>query len=41
VDIKRVAKDLGESFTLDEIREMIDKADRNGENSCSFFHWNL
>jgi len=32
----RVAKDLGESFTLDEIREMIDEADRNGENSLFF-----
>ena len=31
MDIMRVAKDLGESFTLDEIREMIDEADRNGE----------
>lgn len=31
VDIMRVTKDLGETFTLDEIREMINEADRNGD----------
>ncbi|XP_020588282.1 caltractin [Phalaenopsis equestris] len=31
VDILNIAKELGESFTLTEIREMIDEADRNGD----------
>ncbi|XP_020088138.1 caltractin-like [Ananas comosus] len=31
VDIQRIARDLGESFTLQEIREMIEAADRNGD----------
>ncbi|XP_008782222.2 caltractin [Phoenix dactylifera] len=31
VDIQRLAKDLGENFTLEEIREMITEADRNGD----------
>ncbi|KAG1330716.1 Caltractin [Cocos nucifera] len=31
VDIQRLAKDLGENFTLEEIREMITEADCNGD----------
>ncbi|CAL9190115.1 unnamed protein product [Musa hybrid cultivar] len=31
VDIQRVANDLGEKFTLSEIREMIEAADLNGD----------
>ncbi|XP_073117484.1 probable calcium-binding protein CML13 [Elaeis guineensis] len=31
VDIQHLAKDLGENFTLEEIREMITVADRNGD----------
>lgn len=31
VDILSIAKELGESFTLTEIREMIDEADHNGD----------
>ncbi|XP_020705002.1 caltractin isoform X1 [Dendrobium catenatum] len=31
VDISKISKELGESFTLTEIREMIDEADRNGD----------
>ncbi|KAK8933654.1 putative calcium-binding protein CML13 [Platanthera zijinensis] len=31
VDILGITKELGESFTLTEIREMIDEADRNGD----------
>ncbi|KAH0464642.1 hypothetical protein IEQ34_007428 [Dendrobium chrysotoxum] len=30
VDILKIAKELGESFTLTEIRAMIEEADRNG-----------
>lgn len=30
-DIMRIAKELGESFTPQEIKEMIDAADRNRE----------
>ncbi|OAY66029.1 Caltractin [Ananas comosus] len=30
-DNNRIARDLGESFTLQEIREMIEAADRNGD----------
>ncbi|RWW21470.1 hypothetical protein GW17_00014368, partial [Ensete ventricosum] len=32
VDIQRVANDLGEKFTLSEIREMIEAADLNGKD---------
>eukprot|EP00262_Sarcandra_glabra_P007138 TRINITY_DN19741_c0_g1_i1.p1 TRINITY_DN19741_c0_g1~~TRINITY_DN19741_c0_g1_i1.p1 ORF type:complete len:172 (+),score=45.64 TRINITY_DN19741_c0_g1_i1:186-701(+) len=31
VDIERIAKELGENFTLGEIREMIEEADRNND----------
>ncbi|OAY66678.1 Caltractin [Ananas comosus] len=31
VDIQRIAKELGENFTMQEIREMIEEADRNGD----------
>jgi Ca2+-binding EF-hand superfamily protein len=31
VDIQRIAKELGENFTLQEIQEMAQEADRDGE----------
>jgi hypothetical protein len=31
VDIQRIAKELGENFTLQEIQEMVQEADRDGE----------
>ncbi|KAJ3673219.1 hypothetical protein LUZ60_006593 [Juncus effusus] len=31
VDIQRIAKELGENFTNDEIKEMVEEADRNGD----------
>jgi hypothetical protein len=31
VDIQRIAKELGENLTLQEIREMVQEADRDGE----------
>ncbi|CAA7395158.1 unnamed protein product [Spirodela intermedia] len=31
VDIQRISKEVGESFTLPEIREMIEAADRDGD----------
>jgi hypothetical protein len=30
-DIQRIAKDLGETFTIDEIKEMVQEADHNGK----------
>ncbi len=30
VDIQRIAKELGENFTYQEIQEMVQEADRNG-----------
>lgn len=38
VDIQRIAKELGENFTMQEIREMIEEADRNGEQFLRFFY---
>lgn len=32
-DIKRIAKDLGEKFTDEEIHEMVDEADRDRESA--------
>lgn len=37
VDIQRIAHDLGESFTLDEIQAMVKSADINGKK---YFHFN-
>ncbi|KAG8069197.1 hypothetical protein GUJ93_ZPchr0005g15046 [Zizania palustris] len=31
VDIQRIAKELGESFTYQDIQEMVQEADRNGD----------
>jgi TATA-box binding protein (TBP) (component of TFIID and TFIIIB) len=31
VDIQRIAKELGENFTLQEIQEMVQEADHNGQ----------
>lgn len=30
IDIQRIAKELGENFTYQEIQEMVQEADRNG-----------
>ncbi|KAJ1687253.1 hypothetical protein LUZ63_018643 [Rhynchospora breviuscula] len=30
-DIQNIARDLGESFTMEEIREMVQEADENGD----------
>ena len=35
-DLKRVAKELGETMSDDEIREMIERADSNGDGEISF-----
>ena len=34
-NLKRVAKELGENMTDDEINEMIEEADRDGDNEIS------
>lgn len=34
IDIQRLAIETGEHFTLDEVREMIEAADENGERPC-------
>ena len=34
-NLKRVAKELGENMTDEEIQEMIDEADRDGDNEIS------
>ncbi|KAL5198335.1 hypothetical protein ABZP36_001847 [Zizania latifolia] len=36
VDIQRIAKELGESFTYQEIQEMVQEADRNGDGEIDF-----
>ena len=35
-DLKRVAKELGETMTDEELREMIERADSNGDGEISF-----
>jgi calcium-binding protein CML len=37
VDIQRIAKELGENFTLQEIQEMVQEADQNGKPFFSLF----
>ena len=34
-NLKRVAKELGENMTDDELQEMIDEADRDGDNEVN------
>uniref|UniRef100_A0A0E0AMR4 EF-hand domain-containing protein n=1 Tax=Oryza glumipatula TaxID=40148 RepID=A0A0E0AMR4_9ORYZ len=36
VDIQRIAKELGENFTYQEIQEMVQEADRNGDGEIDF-----
>ena len=36
VDIQRIAKELGENFTLQEIQEMVQEADQNGDGEIDF-----
>ncbi|XP_062188140.1 probable calcium-binding protein CML13, partial [Phragmites australis] len=36
VDIQRIAKELGENFTYEEIQEMVREADRNGDGEIDF-----
>ncbi|XP_015697179.1 probable calcium-binding protein CML8 isoform X1 [Oryza brachyantha] len=38
VDIQRLAIETGEPFTIDEVREMIEAADENGQINCFFAH---
>ncbi|KAL5197107.1 hypothetical protein ABZP36_000619 [Zizania latifolia] len=40
VDIQRIAKELGESFTYQEIQEMVQEADRNGDGEIDFDEFN-
>ena len=35
-DLKRVSKELGETMTDDELREMVERADSNGDGEISF-----
>lgn len=40
-DIQRIAKDLGETFTIDEIKEMVQEADQNGKPPAALFCWEI
>lgn len=35
-NLKRVAKELGESLSEEELREMVERADSNGDGEISF-----
>lgn len=35
-NLKRVAKELGETMSEDELREMLERADSNGDGEISF-----
>jgi Ca2+-binding EF-hand superfamily protein len=35
-DLKRIAKELGESMSDEELREMVERADSNGDGEISF-----
>uniref|UniRef100_A0A804QHQ3 EF-hand domain-containing protein n=1 Tax=Zea mays TaxID=4577 RepID=A0A804QHQ3_MAIZE len=36
IDIQRIAKELGVNLTLDEIQDMVQEADRNGDGEIDF-----
>jgi len=36
IDIQRIAKELGVNLTLEEIQDMVQEADRNGDGEIDF-----
>jgi Ca2+-binding EF-hand superfamily protein len=40
-NLKRVAKELGENMTDEELQEMIDEADRDGIDHNNAFNYNV